>query len=361
MKMRKRLLTGILLVIAATAPLSAQMPPAIKSALLNSPPNALVGIGTANNAMLAQIFARADIARQLHSEINSMSSDFRAYSYEHYVQNQLSEAVSRQNTILTFGQIGLRFTGGLGANTQGTFAVTVTDFNQASELHHETGISFQEMSIGIITVTENMSFAVQMRSSELCHEGFIESIEGLDTAGRDWKFMTGADGELYWQVIESRDALGGYWILVTRSDLYPAANLPPASLALLAEENGMPAFVNEAIRNARHDALVGIGVASNMGNFNLQRAVAASRAQVSIAQQIAQQIETSETVTYAGTYYTYNGNIISREHVTRMVSSMELGNVGITASGTDTQGSHWVVVEVSAKKFLEQRFPNNRP
>ena len=259
MKTRKIFLAGILLAFL-TANVNAEMPEIIQSTLRNLPEDAVAaGVGTASNATLAQIFARADLASQLRSEVQSAALD-RSILERGLWESTLS-AVNTRNTIVSFSEVGLRHVAGGNAGTQGVFVVSVTDYQNAVD--EKNRLDFHDINIRIGTVPGRWYFRAYMASSEFISGSFTESIKGLDTAGRDWEFITGQDGIHYWIVVESRDTNGYYWALVIRLDfgLSSFSNRTFSQAVPVNIADGLPRCVYDALWFIPESVLRGIGVA----------------------------------------------------------------------------------------------------
>ena len=85
-----------------------------------------------------------------------------------------------------------------------------------------------------------------------------------------------------------------------------------------------------------------------MGNFNLQRAVAVTRAQVAIAQQQHSQVSSLMSSTNDG---------VVEDIATRVLAFMELRYVRIIACGTDAQGRFWAVAHQQLRYAIEHFSP----
>ena len=329
----------------SAAPLSAQawseVPSVFKNALLQVPENAVMGIGVADRALLAQVFARVDIARQLHGDVQYMIEDFLSVS--DYSTQFYFEQIAQITTRVAFSELGLRTLTGRGADTQEYVDVLISDHVRVAYENQERVFeaAFQEMTIRIEDTSGNLHFISNMRASETHPE--------LNSEGTIWfldlEFVTGTDRRYHWEVIESRDTRGQYWALVIRhDDFIRASSLPPMRVAPgLMDEHGVPVFVHEALQNrAAEGVITSAGLASDLGNFNLQRAVATTRAMIIIAQQI----EHEDEAVVSSSYYVGSDNSYNRSSKSINVGVQELRNIRIIASGMDMQGNHWVVVEL---------------
>ena len=193
--------------VGESPPVVSCMPLIIENALSQIPANAMSGVGVANNATLAQIFARAEIGKALSVMVRGVgtSSD----------DGWLVESMSRMESRHTLATIGMRATDG---STKNQGYLVATDIHYLVENAFGKRGSFEEFRIDIYTASENRKFMVRITSYEIYPEVAKSSteMEGLNETIRNLQFITGVYGIYYWEVIESRDTQGYFWVLVIR-------------------------------------------------------------------------------------------------------------------------------------------------
>jgi hypothetical protein len=113
-----------------------------------------------------------------------------------------------------------------------------------------------------------------------------------------------------------------------------------------------PQFVQDAIKNAPQDALIGIGTAK-MATLNMSKTIAATRARADISQQMNTTIETM-VVKYRPKGVDPQVKTAFQETITVALSQSTLQGARIAEEDTDDDGNYWVVVILDKTRVVEE-------